>query len=481
MKKRKTKNFIWVYHEYYDRKNMEDVKMHRINSLILLIGSNPLPNYITAMVLEPEKLILIHSDETEEIADALKANLERKSYKGSFEKIHLSSAHDPKNIGIAFRNLFKKEKNNSSKIHLNYTGGTKVMAGQALKEFYSAFEDRASQNASYLNEKEEKIIFDNGEELKLKDFDLKIDLELLIKLHGFKEITKEKDNEYYSPALSQYLIKNHGLCTPLYELFKETRENDGKAIVEKPKKDNNNETDNSKSKKDKSNNNESNNGESKVYFEDILQKYGYAEKSLNKIFSNEVLDSFKSMESWQSFIKTGSEINIDIDGLNTLNNKPRKRLAKLLTGDWLEIFVKHHFNKAIEIAVSSHKKPETYQGISFTAENEMKTEVDLSILNQHRLFQVSCTTSDDYKMCKPKLFEVAARAKQLGGDLARFAILSLIDDKGLQKLKKQLETSFSSHAKIGYFGLEDLQKLCDNELSDKEKYKKIWKFLDLDN
>jgi len=58
------------------------------------------------------------------------------------------------------------------------------------------------------------------------------------------------------------------------------------------------------------------------------------------------------------------------------------------------------------------------------------TELDVVGVRANRLYTISCTTAGDRHLPKLKLFEVALRARQLGEDLARSALVCLLDGQG---------------------------------------------------
>lgn len=107
--------------------------------LILLIGDNPLPNYVVAKYLlipnredvkilpVPEKIIFLHSQKTEKVVGKLKKHLT-----SEIVTINLGDEErDPNKI----RNAIKDElKNEMKSVHLNYTGGTKPMAVNAYAQ-----------------------------------------------------------------------------------------------------------------------------------------------------------------------------------------------------------------------------------------------------------------------------------------------------------------------------------------------------------
>ena len=53
------------------------MREYRHSLLILLVGSNPLPNYLAACALRPRRIALVHTAETKDAKDRLRRELER--------------------------------------------------------------------------------------------------------------------------------------------------------------------------------------------------------------------------------------------------------------------------------------------------------------------------------------------------------------------------------------------------------------------
>lgn len=87
-----------------------------------------------------------------------------------------------------------------------------------------------------------------------------------------------------------------------------------------------------------------------------------------------------------------------------------------------------------------------------------KFEFDVAFMRNYQLFAISCTTSSDPKRCKQKLFEAAIRARQLGGDEARVALVCYSSEP--DKIKNQLKVTLPDR-KVDVFGIDDLSDLSD--------------------
>jgi hypothetical protein len=133
-----------------------------------------------------------------------------------------------------------------------------------------------------------------------------------------------------------------------------------------------------------------------------------------------------------------------------------KQWCKFLEGGWLEVWcggLVHDILKESEVHVSVNCK----------RENGRKLEIDLAFIRRHRLFVVSCTTDTKIRLCKSKLFEVAMRARQLGGDLARSALVCLIYDSNedglyVDQLRNDVDDIWDASNTPKVFGLDNLKE-----------------------
>ena len=75
----------------------------------------------------------------------------------------------------------------------------------------------------------------------------------------------------------------------------------------------------------------------------------------------------------------------------------------------------------------------------------------------YQLFALSCTTSPNKSRGLEHFFEVYVRACQLGGEEARFALISFSNDT--KSLEKELSHQWDAKGKIIVFGMPDLTDL----------------------
>lgn len=162
-------------------------------TLILLVGENPLPNYIVAKFLskvehkdeqlKPTQILLVTTNQMEKVASRLGALLKK--------ECGLACKQLPWDSKISYQGLaaaFLQNAPDTTFLHLNYTGGTKQMATCAIRALSSA---KSSQpgikiEASYLEASSHSLRF----EISTEDiFDLRrrtsLSLSEMLALHGY--------------------------------------------------------------------------------------------------------------------------------------------------------------------------------------------------------------------------------------------------------------------------------------------------------
>lgn len=322
-----------------------------IDNLILLIGSNPLPNYIAARVLNPKEIVFFYSDNTEQYCDFLKNELHKVNSNIKMEK---REKIDPSKAVDIRERVLSHIAGNIEKWHLNYTGGTKVMAANARLAFKEA--GGKDEQASYIYEKEGMLRFDDGLDCLLKDVALDLTFERVLALHGI------------------YIVKSFRLQ------------------------------------------------------DDSADNLKHAKGNLLKKLLNPSAD-------------TG--------------------------GEWLEKLAVNWIKNAMS---DSAIYPTIYYNITCQLPSTRTFEIDLAFVQGHRLFVASCSSSrgqkkEKFDECKYKMFEVDKRARQLGGDLARSALICLVDgidknakEERIQLLRNDMESIWGSSAVTKVYGADDVRE-----------------------
>lgn len=377
-----------------------------VDKLILLIGSNPLPNFIVPLMLKPKQIRGYFSQQTKDVWGRLKMELMKKLSlsEKAFDGVQLANSNDPLEME---RNLGE-----TADWHLNYTGGTKTMSAHYFKLFLEQNGGDKSK-VSYLDDHDPKdacLRFGNG---RTEAILIDLDVESLAAIHGFNvkaENSVERPTDDQIRMIADFLVKNPEKAKDYYEAFNWENADNPKVS----------------------------NGESKS------QKRAEIKKSQLAAIQSEGFLFPELADKWEL-------------------HDFRKKWCKILSGNWLEMWIesllKPHFQKPGSLR----------SGQRFVLPADEKRdcfELDVVILKQHRLFTISCTTDAQTGQCKSKAFEITFRTRQLGGDLARPALACFLGNtKCNEEIKKRLSSGWDSPIKIEVWGIETLQ----NWLEDSEK------------
>jgi hypothetical protein len=176
-------------------------------ALALLVGGNPLPNYLAATILarEPgwDRAVLFYTAETEAVKKRLAQAL---GSLGPVEDRFVRDAGDPVSVRQAWERM-------PDSVHLHYTGGTKAMAVHLYEAWLETVQTGTSwrRGASYLDERSGTIRFADGTERSLEAGDIQLDLGFLVELHGLESLTSRSPKDV-GPDLPADLEVMTGAC-----------------------------------------------------------------------------------------------------------------------------------------------------------------------------------------------------------------------------------------------------------------------------
>ena len=384
--------------------------------LILLVGSNPLPNYLAACALRPSRVALVHTKETGDAKDRLKRELKAKL--GESVVVEEPFIDDATCATTVRRDLdpFMRSEDRGD-VLLNYTGGTKVMAAHARMAFTEA--NRKPEHASYLDEggrdhsgvdHQPRLRFDNNTSQAISDYsDVGLDLKTLLALHGITHEPREpKAPAPTSEDAREILCKvlaDPPLAAALYcerERLEDREYSNPSAATSAPF---------------------------------VAERYGLG-LSLPAFPTDTLLNGLANRRHRESWFK---------------------QWYKFIGGEWLEEWLGEQI-RALELAPA----PEITVGVNaYRGEKKAQLEVDLAVIRGHRSYLVSCTTDVSKPICKLKLFEVAVRSRQLGGDLARAALVCLADDRAVSALQEDVDDVWGASNTTKVFGLSDIRAWSD--------------------
>jgi len=408
------------------------------NHLILLIGTNPLPNFVVAdyfLQTNPniQTISLIHSEPNTLQAgtNAQAENLEKllrerwedehRSLQFPLSKIPLSDVSHAKTIQHDIRELMMENLENADGIHLNYTGGTKSMSTHLYWILKSTESLKQKSSFSYLDARNFRLVDDDKDELIADDLRENIDLtfEELIALHGFERIKKPGTADF-SEAVKTFreLIENEQL-----HLFYEECGYDRNLFTNKK-------------------------GE-------FAESKGQLDRE--KIDAFDPNDVFKSVirkmpEEYRLFNEKGS-FNWELSKKQF--KKYFKKSVRFLGGIWFEEYVESMVenglkNKPLKIETNwVIKKPDWPAKADF--------ELDVLLLHGYHFTGISCTTDGEKPLCKSKGFEIIHRTRQIGGDEAKAVLITFLDDSAKDLLQWELVYETGGRENILILGKEDLK------------------------
>jgi len=400
--------------------------------LLLLMGGNPLPNYITAdYTLKPDrtdkndipapgKIIFVSTDQTEKFFQSILILLKKKhkSPLPQSEEVKLGIKHrSPEFIREEIIKVLKKNPGLDS-IHLNYTGGTKPMAANAVMAV-----------SAFTREKGIKLILSD---LDPDNFKLTI-----FKVNSNDNIPEE-NNFPRERDLRDYVHLKIDEIFDLHEMALVTKKK-GKALLKDDMID--------------------------IIPISLAMAADYKTNNRRERF----LEISKELE------KSDPKINEKIisnrpylKGIFDENSKLKitpNQFYDFINGKWLEYYL-YSCLKKLETKL---KIEFSDIGMSVEAEYEKrKCEIDVIAMRGFQMFLFSCTTSQKIKIVKQKAFEALFRAEQLGGEHAEVIVVSTMFNtpgipgkikfskkSNLQELAKDVN-QFNTVKKCEFIGIDEL-------------------------
>lgn len=402
---------------------MSSLDDYVVDHLILLVGTNPLPNYVAARLLaKPQsRIVLVYSKGTLRYCKALEQVL-RQDYE-HFTTVEVEEAN-AKNINYSIQSALEHA---TGSIGLHYTGGTKAMAVHA----YRAVEQLQRPNVyfSYLDAQRLELWIGGTGLTGQQRLDVALKVELTIKdllrLHDLSDLAQSLRQESIWPNVTRALAQIHSDKKKAGEWRTWCKE---KLRISKP--------DNSSS----------------FRREQELKQLRTDDLPFQVL--REALE--KDLEGC-SFPATFEEL---IAAARFKRNEHRPfykaddKMAKWFDGAWLEDYV---FTQLQAIADDCQIR-DYAMNISPKFNGNETFEFDVAAMRGYQLFALSCTTSDKQGKCKLKLLEAAIRAEQMGGAEARVGLVCCSDDP--ESLQKQLN-GLVREGQVRVFGRKHLFTLKD--------------------
>lgn len=387
---------------------MSNLDNYKSDTLMLIVGSNPLPNYVAAMLLAKDnaRLVLIHTDKTEGFAhriyDLVKAKRPGLRNPAFVEICEANRSRIIDALNDQLTPLIKERPNDV--IGLNYTGGTKAMAAHTFDwvknnvkaPVFSYLDSRTFQ--MFIDKKDDKVSSKAFPALE----SVKVSIPELMQLHDDFEYQKINDNIKKYPQFAdasedmfEFMKDNH----EIWRLWcnKNLKRTDGRFISD-----------------------------------GALKKAILPEGYMRKPFQ---------------FLSVGDEVTKLADAAKECDTDAKK-LAGWLDGKWLEDYVLKCVTEiAEECGITDYCR-------NIDVNEPKNFEFDVAFMKGYQIFGLSCTTSDDKGLCKSKLFEAYIRTHQMGGDEARTALVCFYKDSLV--LQNELEKQWEAKNKIKIFGRDKI-------------------------
>jgi len=392
----------------------------KVEHLILLVGGNPLPNAVAGKLLvKPGGTItLIHSDGTADVAKRLRAWFEKHQVAQDVQLKEVKEA-DPTSIFQGVQECLNKAELQT--VGLNYTGGTKVMSVHAYRAVEQWILKRGITAVfSYLNARTLEMVFDpvNSQDVKQRIYvgrELQLKVDDLLALHGWT-LKHNPTQIALLPATARALAK---ACSN-NDGFRKWSEWIDREFLPKCRRS------------DK---------------EDWKSKTELMSVSLAMPAHSSLDEVVKELRS---------ELNMAEGDLGLVHeafgNEP-KEFCKWLYGKWLE----HHVLYILNNLSASLYLHECAQNV---VPNEVEFDVDVVALRGYQLFAFSCSTDTKKGLLKLKLFEAYVRARQLGGDEARVALVCCSNNP--EGLEHEMRRDVDPEGRIRVFGRKHLDKLDEH-------------------
>lgn len=384
---------------------------YQTDTLILLVGGNPLPNYVAAQLLAEQKthLLLVYSQGTSEQCTRLKKTLRARGYQTINE--HQVEESDPANIGTKLGVALQKC---TGSVGLNYTGGTKAMAVHAYRTL-----ERASgltrRIYSYLDARTLQMWFtdeeNNSPSLPIGTR-VPVSLAELLELHGLEKRKREMSEEVRWPATTEVLAALHADA----ERHKAWR------------------------------------AWCNTVLRDPEKEGDFRSTGSLKIQTTEGIPDDGVIQAIEA--DTGLTLPVSLGELWQL----KKDVNKWLDGQWFEEYVFRHLKTLRQECDLNDLKMTINPAIGSS-----DFEFDVGCMRGHQFFGLSCTTDDGERKggearLKSKLLEASVRAEQLGGSEACFALVCCADSDKVEKLKDQM-IGLPGDSRMHVFGRGDLLNL----------------------
>lgn len=399
---------------------------YKVDHLFLLVGENPLPNYVAARTLlnDGGTVYLVFTKQTIPQKNCLRGIDGLHKYGIKCVEVDLAN-YESNAYHICSHIQQRLNSLNGGSVGINYTGGTKAMAVHA----YRAIQEKEPNAVfSYLDSRTLKMWLDQKGNRPIHfdvNFEPSLNLEKLFRLHN-NNYWLDNQPPCPEPFLADIAAKFADFHSNDDRLAKEWRSWCKYQLHPKTK-----------------------NGD-----------YWKKEPGLNCSPPISI-----TLEGLSPSIKNilQQELKVSTTHLQLGDIKKKKGFDSLthvcewLDGTWLESYVLQQV-KGIQDEFGIKESMMSFHIRDSRNNWRERFEFDVAFIKGYQLFAISCTTSGNKARCKQKLFEAHLRARQLGGDEARVALVCCFDKP--EWIKDDVRFAIPDK-KIEVFGRQDLANLAD--------------------
>ena len=399
---------------------------YKSDHLFLLVGTNPLPNFVAAtLMLKPQgQLYLVYSDKTQKVAKRLARYWIDNHRQPQCVSVDESDGDNIRQqIGHALTQI------GNGHVGLNYTGGTKMMAvhaSQTLRDYQASRQRPVT--LSYLDARSTGMYIEHGNDKAFMTkpllYEVQPSIQDIVRLHAF-ELQAQIAVESQIPELATILASAHQ--SP--EAIEQWRRWCDEVLRENTRTEKAHEWDK----------------------ETLLQRVSIplpTDPSLQTV-AKQMQIVFDASDSVLQLKEAAQR-----SGFRKI-----KHLCEWLDGKWLEHYVFHVISKV------KNQRPESRihdTGMGIRPKNEPDSpeyDIDIGVMQGYRLYAISCTTDADPGMCKLKLFEAYIRARNMAGDEACVGLVCMADKP--ENLQRQVVRSWDAESKVRVFGRRDMPDMID--------------------
>jgi len=381
-----------------------DFERYQTDVLFLLIGTNPLPNYVAARLLAKHNglVYLLHTPGrkgTAEVANRLKRKLDQARPDLTIIPRDTDEV-DGDLISAKITEIIQTIPSTVESVGLNYSGGTKPMAVHTYHKLSATFPNSCF---SYLDARSLRMVINRRDEPTQKlpvGQTVELGLEELLELHGYRLSVSPPRDTPRQPALCRAIVQAH--LAP----------------------------------------------------GGLQQWRDWTQTLCDPAATLPTANQYPALApAIQAFADLGNGSPSEAAVASALGPETLQSCSKFFVSGWLEEYT---FEALRQCATSRGIK---HLGVSLEPRKPgaRNFELDVAAMDGYQLFAISCMVTDVPKIAKGHLFEVFVRARQLGGDEARLSLVSFV--KNPTPLQREIEQDWDAEDKIRVFGAQHIQDL----------------------